>query len=97
MQCVTSAYAPNGTGATVLAGQSGSAMRHVTERSVPVLALAPAVTGGVDMRFSGRNIGRSSARFEVMAKRLSDDFGHGDAVCFGAACEPFLEFGVQPD
>jgi hypothetical protein len=32
-----------------------------------------------------------------MAKRLSDHFGHRNTVCFGAACEPFFEFGVETD
>lgn len=42
-------------------------------------------------------VGPCSAGFEVMSKRLADHFGRCNAVCFCAACEPFLEFRVETD
>lgn len=45
----------------------------------------------------GLMVGQCSAGFEVVSKRLSDHFGHRDAVGFCAACEPLFEFGVESD
>lgn len=41
--------------------------------------------------------GRSSARFEMMSERLSDDLGDRNSFFFCPACEALLEFWVEPD